>query len=60
MSVLRNLSARCLDINSDRPVVPHKVDFEYNDSGVWVAKSENVMATDPQDAIGYIRKIYGD
>lgn len=52
----RNLSARCLDMNSNDDVVLHEVNYEYKDSGVWVAKTVSMYATDPQDAIETVRR----
>ena len=60
MCELRNISAKCLDIDSDRTMVLHKVDYEYKDSGVWLSKSVQVLATDPMDAIKYVKGGYHD
>jgi hypothetical protein len=54
MSEIKNVNARCLDMASDRDVVLHEVSYEIKDSGVWVAKTTQVMATDPMDAIASI------
>lgn len=53
---IRNLTARCIDSQSTATYVAHGVSYEYRDSGVWVAKTETVIATDPMDAITYIRR----
>lgn len=57
---IRNVSAKCIDMNNPSAMVLHKVDYEYKDSGVWVGKTVQVMATDPMDAIKYVRGGYGE
>jgi hypothetical protein len=42
-------------MNSDADVVLHEVSYEVKDSGVWVSKTTQVRATDPMDAINYIK-----
>lgn len=54
MSEIQKVNARCLDMASDKDVVLHEVSYEIKDSGVWVAKTTQVMATDPIDAIASI------
>jgi len=36
--------------------VLHEVSYEIKDSEVWIAKTTQLMATDPQDAIESVRK----
>ena len=55
MTEYRNMSARCLDMNSNADIVLHEVSYEVKDSGVWVSKTTQVRATDPIDAINYIK-----
>jgi hypothetical protein len=55
MSEIKNIKARCLDKDSDEAVVLHEVNYEIKDSGVWIAQTKQVMATDPMDAIIYIK-----
>jgi hypothetical protein len=56
---LRNIKARCVELNDTAPIVLHEVSYEVKDSGVWVSKVMDVMATDPMDAIAYLRKVGG-
>jgi hypothetical protein len=59
MSELRNIKARCVELNDTAPIVLHEVSYEVKDSGVWLAKTADVMAKDPMDAIDYIRRVGG-
>jgi hypothetical protein len=56
MTEFRSMSAKCLDVSSDNNVVLHEVKYEVKDSGVWVVKTKQVMATDPVDAINYVKR----
>jgi hypothetical protein len=47
-------------MSSDEEVVAHEVEFDAKDSGVWSHHVVQVMATDPMDAIKYIKKEYGN
>lgn len=60
MSVLeiKNCRAKCIDRDNPAEVVLHEVEFDLKDSGDWGHKVVQVMATDPMDAINYIRKVY--
>ena len=57
MNEIKNLMAKCIE-RGDAPVVLHEVSFDLKESGVWVHHTNRVMATDPMDAINYIRKVY--
>jgi hypothetical protein len=56
MIEFRNLAGMCLDFHNTDAVVLHEVSYQVKDSGVWVDKKVQVMATDPMDAIDHIRK----
>lgn len=59
MTEVRHLQAKCLDMGNDDAVVLHQVDFEIKESGGnWLQHSVEIMATDPMDAIDYVRKEY--
>lgn len=55
MAEYRGMTARCIDMSSNNNVVLHEVHYEIKESGVWVAKTEQLMATDPMDAIESVR-----
>ena len=52
---VRGFSARCLDMDSDRAMVLHQVDYQLQVDGAWVDKTTRVMALDPVDAIKYVK-----
>jgi hypothetical protein len=56
MNEFRSMRAKCLDMDSNADVVLHEVSYEIKDSEVWIAKTTQLMATDPQDAIESVRK----
>ena len=59
MTEIRNIKARCLDMDSNADVVLHEVSYELKDSGVWLNKTVQVRATDPIDAINYVNRGLG-
>jgi hypothetical protein len=59
MSEVRNIRAKCVELNDTAPIVLHQIDYEVKDSGVWLTKSVQVMAKDPMDAIDYIKRVGG-
>jgi len=56
MTEIKNITAKCLDMKSDSKIVLHEVSYDVKDSGVWTHKVQRVMATDPIDAINYIKQ----
>lgn len=52
---LRNIRARCIDRNSNDDVVLHEVNYEAMENNNWIAKTIQLMATDPQNAIEKFR-----
>jgi len=54
---LKNLCARCIDKESIEDIALHEVKFEIKESGGdWKPHVVQVMATDPMNAIDYIRR----
>ena len=54
----KNFNARCVEQDDSRSSVLHEVSFDLKESGVWGNKTMRVMATDPIDAINYVRSIH--
>lgn len=59
MTEVRNMTARCLDTASNAALVLHEVGYELKDSGGWIDKTVQLLATDPIDAINAVRKREG-
>jgi hypothetical protein len=55
----RNFKARCLDMETNAEIVEHEVTYEVKDSGVWIAKTVRMMATDPFHAVETVRRREG-
>jgi hypothetical protein len=59
MTEVKNLRARCLDMESIEEVALHEVEFDIKESGGDFKPSVvQVMAKDPIDAIDYVRREY--
>jgi hypothetical protein len=48
---LKNIRARCIDRNSNDEIVLHEINYEAMENDNWVAKTIQLMATDPHNAI---------
>ena len=51
MSAFRNIRSKCIDRNSNDEFVLHEVNYEEKENDNWVAKTIQLMASDPQNAI---------
>lgn len=58
MAQIKNCMAKCIDKDNPASVVVHEVEFDLKEAGVWNHYVRQVMATDPMDAINYIRKVH--
>jgi hypothetical protein len=58
MIELKNMSAKCVEQDDTKTYVMHRVEYDLKEDGVWVGKTTFVRATDPMDAIKYVRGGY--
>ena len=54
---IKNVRAKCIDMNNPAEIVLHEVYFDIKESGDdWKRHSVQIMATDPLDAIAAVRQ----
>jgi hypothetical protein len=56
MNEYRNMTARCVDRNSDEDFVLHEVSYERKEQdGTWKSHVVRIIASDPMSAIKIVR-----